>query len=92
MASLVFLHTCHSYSNCTAVLVLSCGVFAQKPVSRQSSTLATVFLHALICLPGMFAIRARRKVANEKDFLAAVEKVIKGNLKFSSTAQYMQYN
>ena len=41
---------------------------------------------------GMFAIRARRKVANEKDFLAAVEKVIKGNLKFSSTARYMQYN
>lgn len=43
-------------------------------------------------LTGMFAIRARRKVANEKDFLAAVEKVIKGNLKFSSTARYMQYN
>lgn len=40
----------------------------------------------------MFAIRARRKVANEKDFLAAVDKVIKGNLKFSSTARYMQYN
>ncbi|KAG2731842.1 hypothetical protein G9P44_005429 [Scheffersomyces stipitis] len=41
---------------------------------------------------GMFAIRARRKVANEKDFLKAVDKVIKGNLKFSSTSQYMQYN
>ncbi|CAN6650314.1 26S proteasome regulatory subunit 7 homolog [Trichomonascus vanleenenianus] len=41
---------------------------------------------------GMFAIRARRKVATEKDFLAAVEKVIKGNLKFSSTSEYMQYN
>ncbi|GMM33766.1 proteasome regulatory particle base subunit [Saccharomycopsis crataegensis] len=41
---------------------------------------------------GMFAIRARRKVASEKDFLAAVEKVIKGNMKFSSTSRYMQYN
>lgn len=41
---------------------------------------------------GMFAIRARRKVATEKDFLSAVDKVIKGNLKFSSTAAYAQYN
>ncbi len=40
----------------------------------------------------MFAIRARRKVATEKDFLSAVDKVIKGNLKFNSTATYMQYN
>ena len=32
------------------------------------------------------------KVATEKDFLAAVDKVIKGNLKFNSTATYMQYN
>ena len=47
----------------------------------------------LVCTEaGMFAIRARRKVATEKDFLKAVEKVIKGNLKFSSTSQYMQYN
>lgn len=41
---------------------------------------------------GMFAIRSRRKVATEKDFLAAVDKVIKGNLKFGSTAVYAQYN
>lgn len=40
----------------------------------------------------MFSIRSRRKIATEKDFLAAVEKVVKGNLKFSSTATYMQYN
>ena len=50
------------------------------------------FFLFFLFLTGMFAIRARRKVANEKDFLAAVEKVIKGNLKFSSTARYMQYN
>ncbi|KAJ1508694.1 26S proteasome regulatory subunit 7 [Coelomomyces lativittatus] len=41
---------------------------------------------------GMFAIRARRKIATEKDFLEAVNKVIKGYGKFSSTAKYMAYN
>lgn len=41
---------------------------------------------------GMFAIRARRKAVNEKDFLDAVQKVIKGYAKFSSTPQYMVYN
>lgn len=35
---------------------------------------------------GMFAIRARRKVATEKDFLEAVEKVVRQGSKFSSTA------
>lgn len=41
---------------------------------------------------GMFAIRQRRKTVNEKDFLEAVNKVIKGYQKFSATAKYMQYN
>ncbi|EGF98487.1 ATP-dependent 26S proteasome regulatory subunit [Melampsora larici-populina 98AG31] len=41
---------------------------------------------------GMFAIRARRKVANEKDFLESVEKVIRQGSKFSSTALYQNYN
>ena len=40
----------------------------------------------------MYAIRARRKIATEKDFLDAVNKVIKGLAKFSSTARYMTYN
>lgn len=34
---------------------------------------------------GMFAIRARRKLATEKDFLDSVDKVIKSYAKFSST-------
>ncbi|KAJ1557349.1 26S proteasome regulatory subunit 7 [Nowakowskiella sp. JEL0078] len=38
---------------------------------------------------GMFAIRARRKVATEKDFLESVNKVIKGYAKFSSTPKYL---
>ncbi|TFK25015.1 26S proteasome subunit P45 [Coprinopsis marcescibilis] len=35
---------------------------------------------------GMFAIRARRKVATERDFLDAVEKVVRQGTKFSSTS------
>ncbi|CAF1173057.1 unnamed protein product [Rotaria sp. Silwood1] len=41
---------------------------------------------------GMFAIRARRKIATEKDFIEAVNKVIKAYAKFSSTPRYMTYN
>jgi 26S proteasome regulatory subunit T1 len=41
---------------------------------------------------GMFAIRARRKTINEKDFLDAISKVIKGFKKFSATPKYMTYN
>jgi len=40
----------------------------------------------------MFAIRARRKVVTEKDMLDAVQKVVKGYAKFSSTPKYMVYN
>jgi 26S proteasome regulatory subunit T1 len=40
----------------------------------------------------MFAIRARRKMATEKDFLEAVEKVVRQGSKFSSTSLYAQYN
>lgn len=38
---------------------------------------------------GMYAIRSRRKVATEKDFLEAVNKVIKSYAKFSSTPRYL---
>ena len=38
---------------------------------------------------GMYCIRARRKAVNEKDFLEAITKVIKGHKKFSSTAKYL---
>ncbi|KAH9814373.1 26S protease-like protein regulatory subunit, partial [Melampsora americana] len=40
---------------------------------------------------GMFAIRARRKVANEKYFLDSVEKVIRQGSKFYFTAFYQNY-
>eukprot|EP01061_Rhynchopus_euleeides_P019543 TRINITY_DN32111_c0_g2_i1.p1 TRINITY_DN32111_c0_g2~~TRINITY_DN32111_c0_g2_i1.p1 ORF type:complete len:437 (+),score=203.16 TRINITY_DN32111_c0_g2_i1:146-1456(+) len=41
---------------------------------------------------GMYAIRARRQMITEKDMLEAVNKVIKGQHKFSATAKYMVYN
>ncbi|KDQ60572.1 hypothetical protein JAAARDRAFT_45449 [Jaapia argillacea MUCL 33604] len=41
---------------------------------------------------GMFAIRARRKVATERDFLDSVEKVVRQGTKFSSTPLYQVYN
>uniref|UniRef100_A0A2K6P8S5 Uncharacterized protein n=1 Tax=Rhinopithecus roxellana TaxID=61622 RepID=A0A2K6P8S5_RHIRO len=41
---------------------------------------------------GMLAIRAWRKIATEKDFLEAVNKVIKSYAKFSATPRYMTYN
>ncbi|KAL6144377.1 hypothetical protein ACLB2K_055071 [Fragaria x ananassa] len=40
----------------------------------------------------MYAIRARRKTVTEKDFLDAVNMVIKGYKKFSATPKYMVYN
>ncbi|KAJ5068015.1 26s proteasome regulatory subunit 7 [Anaeramoeba ignava] len=41
---------------------------------------------------GMFAIRARRKTVTEKDFLEAINKVIKEYKRFSATPKYMVYN
>lgn len=40
----------------------------------------------------MFAIRARRKVATERDFLDAVEKVIRQGTKFSSTCVSLMFS
>ena len=40
----------------------------------------------------MFAIRARRKVASERDFLDAVEKVVRQGTKFSSTYVSLFFN
>ena len=61
-------------------------------ISRLCPNATGAELRSVCTEAGMFAIRARRKVASEKDFLSAVDKVIKGNLKFNSTATYMQYN
>jgi len=41
---------------------------------------------------GMYAIRSRRKMVTEKDFIESINKVIKGYSKFSATPKYMVYN
>ncbi|KMT15163.1 hypothetical protein BVRB_3g062770 [Beta vulgaris subsp. vulgaris] len=41
---------------------------------------------------GIYAIRARRKFVTEKDFIEAVNKVMKGYRKFSATPEYMMFN
>ncbi|CDH14707.1 26S protease regulatory subunit 7 homolog [Zygosaccharomyces bailii ISA1307] len=61
-------------------------------ISRLCPNTTGAELRSVCTEAGMFAIRARRKVATEKDFLQAVEKVINGYKKFSSTSRYMQYN
>ncbi|KAL8092159.1 hypothetical protein AgCh_034453, partial [Apium graveolens] len=49
-------------------------------------------IRSLCTATGMYDIRARRKTVTEKDFLDAVNKVIKGYQKFSATTKYMVYN
>ncbi|KAG0671580.1 26S proteasome regulatory subunit 7, partial [Kluyveromyces marxianus] len=58
-------------------------------ISRLCPNSTGAELRSVCTEAGMFAIRARRKVATEKDFLQAVEKVINGYKKFSSTSRYM---
>ncbi|OLL22313.1 26S protease regulatory subunit 7 [Neolecta irregularis DAH-3] len=60
-------------------------------ISRLCPNSTGAELRSVCTEAGMFAIRARRKVASEKDFLEAVNKVIKGGHKFSSTSQYLPY-
>jgi len=61
-------------------------------LARLSPNATPAEIRSVCTEAGMFAIRARRKTVSEKDFLEAVNKVIKGYKKFSSTAKYMQYN
>ncbi|AGO11309.1 AaceriACR050Cp [[Ashbya] aceris (nom. inval.)] len=61
-------------------------------ISRLCPNSTGAELRSVCTEAGMFAIRSRRKVATEKDFLKAVDKVINGYKKFSSTSRYMQYN
>jgi 26S proteasome regulatory subunit T1 len=61
-------------------------------ISRMCPNTTGAELRSVATEAGMFAIRARRKVATEKDFIAAVDKVVSLNRKFSSTAAYAQYN
>lgn len=61
-------------------------------LARQCPNNTGAEIRSVCTEAGMFAIRERRKVATEKDFLDAVSKVIKAYGKFSSTPRYMAYN
>jgi len=61
-------------------------------LSRLCPNTTGAELRSVCTEAGMFAIRARRKSISEKDLIEAINKVVKGNKKFSSTATYMVYN
>eukprot|EP00301_Raphidiophrys_heterophryoidea_P018391 c337_g1_i1.p1 GENE.c337_g1_i1~~c337_g1_i1.p1 ORF type:complete len:441 (-),score=119.24 c337_g1_i1:86-1354(-) len=61
-------------------------------LSRLCPNTTGAELRSVCTEAGMFAIRARRKLVTEKDMLDAVQKVVKGYQKFSSTPKYMVYN
>lgn len=60
-------------------------------IARLCPNASGAELRSVCTEAGMFAIRSRRKVATEKDFLDSVEKVIRAGSKFSSSAMYQQY-
>lgn len=84
----------HSRNVSTEVFLVQHGVtiseFNHLNVRRFS--LPGAEIRSVCTEAGMFAIRARRKIATEKDFLEAVNKVIKSYAKFSATPRYMTYN
>ncbi|CCM02909.1 uncharacterized protein FIBRA_05023 [Fibroporia radiculosa] len=57
-------------------------------IARLCPSTTGAELRSVATEAGMFAIRARRKVATERDFLDAVEKVVRQGTKFSSTPLY----
>ncbi|KAF7691476.1 26S proteasome regulatory subunit 7 [Cucumispora dikerogammari] len=61
-------------------------------IARLCDNATGAELRSVCTEAGMFAIRDRRRVATEKDFLNSVNKVIKSYSKFSSTPMYMTYN
>ena len=61
-------------------------------IARMCNGATGAGLRAVCIEAGMFAIRERRKVATENDFLKAVEKVVKQGSRFSSTPKYLTYN
>lgn len=61
-------------------------------VARLCPNTTGAELRSVCTEAGMFAIRARRRAITEKDLLDAVDKVVKGYSKFSSTPKYLVYN
>ncbi|KAE9407000.1 AAA-domain-containing protein [Gymnopus androsaceus JB14] len=62
------------------------GIFRFDLIARLCPNTTGAELRSVATEAGMFAIRARRKVASERDFLDAVEKVVRQGTKFSEHA------
>lgn len=63
------------------------GLVARLCTNATGAELKSVSTEA-----GLFAIRARRRICEEGDYLKAVEKVINQGKKFSSTSLYSTYS
>nr|XP_027193576.1 26S proteasome regulatory subunit 7A-like [Dermatophagoides pteronyssinus] len=61
-------------------------------LARLCSNCTGADIRSVCTEAGMFAIRNRQKAITEKDMLMAINKIIKGDKKFSATAKYMIYN
>lgn len=59
-------------------------------LARMCPSTTGAELRSVCTEAGMYAIRSRRKSVSERDFLDAINKVIKGYKKFSSTGRYLQ--
>jgi SpoVK/Ycf46/Vps4 family AAA+-type ATPase len=71
-------------------LIQTCSMNVERDIrfdliARLCPNTTGAELRSVATEAGMFAIRARRKVASERDFLDAVEKVVRQGTKFSST-------
>lgn len=80
-----------------ASLISVCSMSVERDIrfdliARLCPNTTGAELRSVATEAGMFAIRARRKVATERDFLDAVEKVVRQGTKFSSTPLYQVYN
>jgi len=72
---------------------LSCAKNIRFPLlARLCPNTTGAEIRSVCTEAGMFAIRDRRKKISEKDFLNAIDKVIKGYKKFSAAPTYMVYN
>lgn len=83
------------FSSAAFILLISVhqiNYSSRMPILMVSKLLLGAEIRSVCTEAGMFAIRARRKVATEKDFLEAVNKVIKGYAKFSATPRYLTHN
>lgn len=74
------------------VLSFLTATFSASHVYFECLLLSGAEIRSVCTEAGMLAIRERRKLATEKDFLNGVHQVIKALAKFSATPRYMTYN